>query len=72
MILTCHYIDHTHTHTHTNTDQPVSTKQESVYLAPVSNVYKPGRGVVQDYTHIYLCLLFLQVTQIINNQIMVV
>lgn len=74
MILTCHYIDHTHTHT--NTDQPVSTKQESVYLAPVSqcpcNVYKPGGGVVQDYTHIYLCLLFLQVTQIINNQIMVV
>lgn len=74
MILTCHYIDHTHTHT--NTDQPVSTKQQSVYLAPcsvpVSNVYKAGRGVVQDYTHIYLCLLFLQVTQIINNQIMVV
>lgn len=25
-----------HTHTHTNTDQPVSTKQPSVYLAPVS------------------------------------
>lgn len=66
------YRSHTHTHKYRSTCVNKTTKCILGSSVPVSNVYKPGRGVVQDYTHIYLCLLFLQVTQIINNQIMVV
>lgn len=56
VILTCHYIDHTHTHT--NTDQPVSTKQQSVYLAPVSQCPMCISQAVVLYrtTHIYTCV----------------
>lgn len=46
-------------HTHTNTDQPVSTKQQSVYLAPVSQCPISQTAVLyRTYTHIPVFVVF--------------